>query len=132
MIEIISVTTHNRNELIDITSFADETLRRNAVKNGICVIYTPHTTAGIMITENADLDVKTDITHFLEKLIPEDSRFAHSEGNSDAHIKSALCGNSRTVFVENGDLALGEWEGIYLAEFDGPRKRKVWIKIIEG
>jgi secondary thiamine-phosphate synthase enzyme len=85
-----------------------------------------------MVNENADPDVRKDITGFLEKLVPEDSGFAHSEGNSDSHIKAALCGNSRTVIIENGVLALGTWEGVYFAEFDGPRKREVWVKIIEG
>jgi len=131
MIEIIGVITRNRIELIDITSLASEAVRRNAIQNGICVVYTPHTTAGIIINENADPDVKADINHFLEKLIPKEKGFTHSEGNSDSHIKAALFGNSRMVFVENGCLALGEWESIYFAEFDGPRKRKVWIKIIE-
>jgi len=132
MIEKININTRKRNELFDVTAAIAESIRRSAVKNGICVIYTPHTTAGIIINENADPDVKSDIILFLNKLIPQDNKFAHSEGNSDSHIKSALCGNSKTVFIENGGLALGEWEGIYLAEFDGPRKRKVWIKIIEG
>jgi secondary thiamine-phosphate synthase enzyme len=131
MFEKINVTTRERNELLDITHLVQECARKSGVTSGICVIYTPHTTAGIVINENADPDVKADITRFLAKLIPKDKAFRHSEGNSDSHIKSAVCGNSKTVFVEEGGLRLGMWEGICFTEFDGPRKREVWVKFIK-
>ena len=131
MFEKVSVTTRERNELTDITPLVKDAVRKNGIQSGICVIYTPHTTAGIIINENADPDVKNDIRKFLEILIPKDKAFKHSEGNSDSHIKSALCGNSKTVFIEEGGLRLGMWEGIYFAEFDGPRKREVWVKFIK-
>ena len=131
MLEKAGVSTHKRNELIDITPIVQDAVRKTGVKSGICVVYTPHTTAGIVINENADPGVKTDITNFLDKLIPKNRSFEHTEGNSDSHIKSAVCGNSRTVIVDNGNLKIGTWEGIYFAEFDGPRDREVWIKLIQ-
>lgn len=131
MFEKISVMTRERNELADITHLVQESAGKSGIQSGICVIYTPHTTAGIIINENADPDVKSDITSFLARLIPKDKAFTHAEGNSDSHIKAALCGNSKTVFVEEGGLRLGMWEGIYFAEFDGPRKREVWVKFIK-
>jgi len=131
MFEKILITTHNRSELLDITEVVRDAVRKSGVQSGICVIYTPHTTSAIVINENADPDVTSDITKFLEKLVRKDKGFNQSEGNSDAHIKSALCGNSRTIFVEEGNLSLGRWEGIFFAEFDGPRTREVWVKILK-
>jgi len=131
MYEKISVATRSRSELVDITALVQDAVRKNGAQSGVCFVYTPHTTSGIMINENADPDVAADIGKFLEKLVPKDKNFRHSEGNSDAHIKSCLCGNSRVVFIEEGGLRLGRWEGIYLAEFDGPRNREVWVKIIK-
>jgi secondary thiamine-phosphate synthase enzyme len=127
-----SVTTHSRCELVDITAIVQEIVSKSGAESAVCFIYTPHTTSGIAINENADPDVAADIGRFLSKLVPKDKGFSHVEGNSDAHIKSCLCGNSRTVFVEEGSLRLGRWEGIYFTEFDGPRTREVWIKIIKG
>jgi secondary thiamine-phosphate synthase enzyme len=130
MLEKFSVKTRARCELLDITPLVREAARKSKAQSGVCFVYTPHTTAGIVINENADPDVKRDISKFLEKLIPKNSGFDHSEGNSDAHIKSCLCGNSKTVFIEDGDLMLGTWEGIYFAEFDGPRTREVLVKVL--
>ncbi len=127
----LSLTTYKRSELVDITSQVRDIVDKHGSQSGACVIYTPHTTAGIVINENADPNVAADIVRFLEKLVPRDKGFTHSEGNSDAHIKSCLCGNSKTVFVEKGGLMLGRWEGIYFAEFDGSRTREVWVKIIK-
>ncbi|RZD19136.1 MAG: YjbQ family protein [Candidatus Acididesulfobacter diazotrophicus] len=101
-----------------------------SLKSGLCLIYTPHTTAGIIINENADSDVVSDIQNFLKGIIPAGIKFNHAEGNSDAHIKSSIIGNSRIVPVLNGKLLLGRWEGIFLCEFDGPRTRKVIIAAI--
>lgn len=131
MIEI-AVKSGKRCELIDITSLVREAVAKSGVKEGLCTVYCPHTTAAITINENADPDVKRDITEALKRLVPENAGYSHAEGNSDAHIKAALMGNSRTVLVQNGKLLLGQWEGVMLLEADGPRQRKLLIKIIKG
>jgi secondary thiamine-phosphate synthase enzyme len=131
MFEKLSLKTRKQCELMDITQLVNEIVRIRNIQSGICYLYTPHTTSGIVINENADPDVTGDIRIFLEKLIPKNKDFAHSEGNSDAHIKSCLCGNSKTIFIEEGGLRLGRWEGIFFAEFDGPRNREVWVKILK-
>ncbi len=125
----LSISSSKRNELIDITSKIQELIN---IDNGICFIYCPHTTAAITINENADPDVKTDILGHLNSLIPENSNFKHSEGNSDAHIKSSIIGASETIIIKNRKLQLGTWQSIFFCEFDGPRQRKVIIKIMEG
>ena len=130
MFERISIKTRGRCELLNITLLVQDIVHKSGVHSGVCFVYAPHTTSGIVINENADPDVAADIERFLEKLVPKDRGFRHSEGNSDAHIKSCLCGNSKTVFIEEGGLRLGRWEGIYFAEFDGPRTREIWIKIL--
>jgi len=131
MFEKLSVTSRGRCELLDITPLVRDFANKSGAQNGVCFIYTPHTTAAIVINENADPDVTGDIKKFLEKLVPKNGVFNHSEGNSDAHIKSCLCGNSKFVFLEEGGLRLGRWEGIFFAEFDGPRAREVWVKIVK-
>lgn len=132
LINEIAVKSGKRSELIDITPLVQEAVAKSGVKEGLCVVYCPHTTAAITINENADPDVKRDILKALEKLVPENAGYLHAEGNSDAHIKVALMGNSRTVLVKGGKLLLGRWEGLMLAEFDGPRERKLFVKIAEG
>jgi secondary thiamine-phosphate synthase enzyme len=130
--ETIAVRTPAREVLVDITA---EVLRRVAAsgtKEGLCVVYVPHTTAGITINENADPSVKADITAFLRKLVPAEAGFRHAEGNSDAHIKASLVGASACVPIAAGQLALGTWQGICFAEFDGPRQRQVFVQIIKG
>jgi len=124
----LSVTTRNRSEMIDITSKVEEELKRSGLKDGVCFLFVPHTTAGITINESADSSVATDIQAMLNKLIPWEGSYRHSEGNSAAHIKSSLIGNSVMVFVESGHLKLGTWQGIFFCEFDGPRSRKLYIK----
>ncbi len=127
----ISVRSGAREEMIDITREAERLVRENGGKDGICVLFTQHTTCGLTINENADPDVKSDMLGFLQRLIPQhEPHFKHFEHNSDAHIKSSLVGSSVTVLFENGKLALGRWQGIYLCEFDGPRERTVLVKII--
>lgn len=127
----ISVRSGAREEMIDITREAERLVRENGGKDGICVLFTQHTTCGLTINENADPDVKSDMLGFLRRLIPQhEPHFKHFEHNSDAHIKSSLVGSSVTVPFENGKLALGRWQGIYLCEFDGPRERTVLVKII--
>ncbi len=128
---ILNISTNSRTELIDITSFVESYVKSNEIQNGILYIYTPHTTAAITINENADRTVKNDINNFLNKLIPFKSNYTHLEGNSDAHIKSSIIGCSETVFIENRSLILGTWQGIFFCEFDGPRNRKVYLKILK-
>ena len=127
---IINVKTHNREELVDITSKINEAVKISGITDGICVVFVPHTTASVTINENADPDVRKDIIAFLHKLIPKNANFDHFEGNSDAHIKSSMMGFSETVIIQNGQLILGTWQGIYFAEFDGPRNRKIHVSII--
>lgn len=124
-----TVNTKTREELIDITSEIQEILDKSKIDEGLCVIFVPHTTAGITINENRDPTVRRDIIKGLG-IIPTGG-YAHSEGNSPAHIKSSIIGQSLTVIVKGGKLSLGTWQGIYLAEFDGPRDRSVWVKIIK-
>lgn len=129
----ISITTRRRCELTDITGKVREAVRSSGVKRGVAVVYCPHTTAGVTINENADAAVASDIVMKTSKLVEEgDPDYGHGEGNSDAHIKSTLVGPSQTVIIEGGELMLGTWQGIYFTEFDGPRTREVYIKIIGG
>ena len=131
MLKQLSVKTHSRSELIDITGLVQETVTGSKVKDGVCYVFVPHTTAGITINENADPDVKKDILMKLDKTIESNDRdYYHSEGNSAAHIKATITGFSQTVFVQDGQLQLGTWQNIYFAEFDGPRSRRVWVKIV--
>lgn len=129
--EKINIRTTKRIELIDITGEIQGIVAKAKIKNGVCFIFCPHTTAGLTINENADPSVKSDMANTLNKLVPENADYAHSEGNSDSHIKSSLLGASLTIFIENGQLALGTWQGIFFCESDGPRSREVWIKIIK-
>ena len=124
----LSVTTRTRSEMVDITSKVEEELNRSGLKDGVCFLFVPHTTAGITINESADPSVATDIQEMLNKLIPWEGSYRHLEGNSAAHIKSSLIGNAVMVFVESGHLKLGTWQGIFFCEFDGPRSRKLYIK----
>lgn len=127
MIKEISLNTSSRNELVDITNKIEELV--SDVKEGIVTVFCPHTTAAITINEGADPDVKKDILWKLSQLIPKDEDYKHSEGNSDAHIKSSLIGCSESVIVKDGKLVLGTWQSIYFCEFDGPRNRKVIVNI---
>jgi len=118
--------------MVNITPQIRDVVRRSGVQEGLCVIYVPHTTACVFINEGADPDVIRDIVYTLEKLIPwNDSGYEHGEGNSAAHIRSSIIGNSRIVPVVGGSLALGTWESVFLAEFDGPRERTVVVKILK-
>jgi secondary thiamine-phosphate synthase enzyme len=128
--EKISVRTDKRVDLVDITSSVQKAVSKSQVQEGVCFIFCPHTTAGLTINENADPAVKRDIISVLNKLIPDNAGYSHSEGNADSHIKSSLFGSSLTIFIENGKLAFGSWQGIYFCESDGPRGRQVWIKVL--
>jgi secondary thiamine-phosphate synthase enzyme len=127
----ISLKTNSRTELIDITEKIQSIVSKSNVKNGICVVFVPHTTAGITINENADPSVVRDILKELNKIVPFDDNYGHSEGNSAAHIKASMMGASLNLIVNGSALNLGTWQGIYFAEFDGPRTRQVWVKIIK-
>ena len=127
MISTLSIDTTDRSEMIDITSKVEEELKRSGLKDGVCFLFVPHTTAGITINESADPSVAKDIQAMLNKLIPWEGSYRHLEGNSAAHIKSSLLGNSVMVFVESGHLKLGTWQGIFFCEFDGPRSSELYI-----
>lgn len=124
------VTTTSREELIDITSQVAQAISTEPKKDGLVVVYIPHTTAGLTINENADPDVVTDILYALDKTAPNHSAFRHAEGNSTAHVKTSLMGSSVQVILENGSLVLGTWQSIFFCEFDGPRNRKVLVKVL--
>jgi secondary thiamine-phosphate synthase enzyme len=129
--ETLSVSTSERVDLVDITSQVAQEVAKRSVGTGTVTIYVPHTTCGVTINESADPDVVRDIKMHLTKLVPKDGGFRHSEGNSDSHIKTSMIGSSENVFIESGKLVLGTWQGIFLCDFDGPRTRKVYIKIVE-
>jgi secondary thiamine-phosphate synthase enzyme len=126
------VKTHAKDELIDITSSVQNIATNSQVKNGVCFIYVPHTTAGVTINENADPTVKSDILMALHNIVPDSLPYRHMEGNSTGHVKATLVGCSVSVLINNGSLSLGTWQGIFFCEFDGPRNRKVFVKITPG
>ena len=129
MIYEYSLRTGQQN-FYNVTSQVRDALRKSGVQNGICLVYCPHTTAGMTINENADPDVVTDLLFALDKTFPDRPEFRHMEGNSAAHLKASTMGSSVTVIVENGNLVLGTWQGIYFCEFDGPRTRKFYVKVM--
>ncbi|MBN1316435.1 MAG: YjbQ family protein [Anaerolineales bacterium] len=124
------IQTRYKSELMDITSQVQKVVWDKGLTDGLCVLFCPHTTAGLTLNENWDPDVEHDLFLSLEKIAPPDPRHRHGEGNSPAHLKTSLFGAGEIVLVEEGRLQLGSWQGIYLAEFDGPRTRKVWIKLV--
>ena len=131
MISKVKINTKIKTEFINITNTVEKEITKNKISDGICTVFVPHTTAGITINENADPDVVKDILMMLDREIPlRDSDYEHSEGNSAAHIKASVMGSSVTIFIENGKLQLGTWQGIYFCEFDGPRSREIWIKTL--
>ena len=133
MLETFELQTNDHNELIDITGQVSGAVKRAGVSSGICVVYVPHTTAGVTINENADPSVRHDILMACGKFIAEhDPQYRHSEGNSAGHIKSTFFGSSVHIIVDRGKLLLGTWQGIYFGEFDGPRRRRVHVKVIDG
>lgn len=132
MLKTIQVKTHHHDQMVDITNAVREAVSETGIREGVCTIFVPHTTAGLTINENADPDVVRDFTTILDSLIPWSNNYRHMEGNSAAHVKASMMGFSEQVLVNRGHLVLGAWQGIYLCEYDGPRLRKVHIKIIEG
>lgn len=130
--DTIQVKTNTRIQFVDITSRVREAITVSGLREGVAVVYVPHTTAGITINEAADPSVVTDITAKLSQLVPHESSYRHAEGNSDAHIKATLVGSSVNVIVSAGSPVLGTWQGIFFCEFDGPRHRKVMVKVMHG
>lgn len=128
--EVIQVRTGKQVEFLDISAGVQAAVKKSGTTDGICYIFIPHTTAGITINENADPHVTRDILKELDKIVPLDDNYTHAEGNSAAHIKSSLMGCSKQVFIEGGRLALGTWQSIFFCEFDGPRSRTVWVKVM--
>ena len=128
--EIVTFETTGRYQMIDITSTVRAYVKRSGIKDGVCFVFVPHTTAAVTINENADPDVVHDILSTLSKLVPYKDNYRHIEGNSDAHVKASLMGNTATVIVSNGDLVLGTWQSLFFCEFDGPRRRRLMIKAV--
>jgi secondary thiamine-phosphate synthase enzyme len=132
MLHTLSVRTNTRTEFVDITSSVQQVVRASGVAEGVCHIYVPHTTAGVTINESADPSVKADILMMLNKLVSDKESYRHLEGNAPAHIKASLIGAQVTVVISGGRLLLGTWQGIFFGEFDGPRSRKVHVKVVQG
>ena len=129
----INVPSGAKTEFVDITAAVNEVLADLGATDGICQVYTPHTTAGIVVNENADPDVARDMLAWLDRIVPQnDADYRHAEGNSPAHIKSTLVGQSATIPISDGRLALGTWQGVYFAEFDGPRERTIVINVVSS
>lgn len=126
----LTLRTERRTQLLDVTAGVSKLLTDSGIRSGICYLYVPHTTAGVMINEHADPDVARDIETAFDRLLPKEAGYRHDEGNSDSHIKTAMVGTSATVFVSDGKLELGRWQGIFFCEFDGPRNRTLRIKIV--
>ena len=132
MLVRLTVPTKRRSQLEDVTERVQQVVASSGVDEGVCYLFVPHTTAGVTINEAADPAVVHDMLNYLDELVPTEASFLHAEGNSDAHIKAALVGHSAALPIEGGALVLGTWQGIYLAEFDGPRPRTLLVKVIAG
>jgi secondary thiamine-phosphate synthase enzyme len=126
----ITVRTNRRTELKNVTAEIESLVRDSGIDSGVCHLYVPHTTAGVMVNEGYDPDVARDMEGAFDRLVPDSPHFKHSEGNSDSHIKTALVGSSETIFIDKGRLALGRWQVIFFAEFDGPRTRELHVKLV--
>ena len=125
----LPIRTNHQTEMLDITNIVQEAVANGNIKDGICYVFVPHTTAAVTINENADPSVPKDILMELGKIVPSDDNYRHTEGNSDAHIKTSLVGSSETLLVADGKLVLGTWQSIFFCEFDGPRNRTFWVKV---
>jgi secondary thiamine-phosphate synthase enzyme len=132
MIKQLRVKSSSRTEFVDITAGVQRLVTESGVRSGVCFVYVPHTTSAITINENSDPNVGRDILKELNKVIPFDDQYGHSEGNSAAHIKSSLMGVSKAIMIEEGRLALGTWQAVFFCEFDGPRDRRVQVKVMAG
>lgn len=129
--DVIEVSSQRRRQLVDVTSFVQESVGGSGVEDGVCHVVVPHTTAAVCLNENADPDVAEDLLAAFDALVPA-VRFRHAEGNSDAHFLSSLIGTSVAIPISDGELRLGRWQAIYLAEFDGPRKRELWVTCVRA
>jgi secondary thiamine-phosphate synthase enzyme len=132
MLARLEVQTRNRTEMVDITAGVQSQVAKSGVQSGLVLVWVPHTTAGLTVNENADPSVRRDLLAALDRLVPREGDYRHPEGNSDGHIKSTLCGRDVTLIVEDGALVLGTWQGVFLCEFDGPRRRSVLVRVLEG
>lgn len=130
MLRYINVRSSQRSEFIDITEKINEVIKETGILSGICYVYVPHTTAAVTINEGADPAVHRDIQNALARLVPQEMNYSHREGNADAHIKSSIIGTSQLVIIDEGRLVLGTWQAVYFCEFDGPRHRRVTLKLI--
>ncbi|MHB1347654.1 MAG: secondary thiamine-phosphate synthase enzyme YjbQ [Candidatus Humimicrobiaceae bacterium] len=130
--EVLSIKTFQRVEFLNMTTEIEKLVQKSEVPEGICFLFVPHTTAGLTVNENADPSVKSDIAIKINKMIPYKDEYTHGEGNSDAHLKSSLFGPSLSLIISGGKLVLGTWQGVYFCEFDGPRSRNLYIKILSG
>lgn len=128
--DVIEVSTKSRQQLVEVTSMIEERVRKRGIRNGVCFIYVPHTTAGITVNENADPSVVRDILNTLDRLIPVDGDYTHLEGNAHAHVKASIVGHNAILLIEDGELVLGNWQGVFFCEFDGPRRRRIMVKIL--
>jgi len=128
--ETLRVKTQRRTQLVDVTELVERVVSGSEVASGVCYVYVPHTTAGVMINEHADPDVATDLEGIFDRLVPHLGPYRHAEGNTDSHAKAVMVGTSQVIFVEKGKLALGTWQGVFLCEFDGPRERKIWVNVV--
>jgi secondary thiamine-phosphate synthase enzyme len=131
MLNEINIKTRDKVDMVDITAQVQEVVDRAGVTEGVCFVYCPHTTAGIALNENWDTSVERDIAMVLDRTAPQDLSYRHGEGNAPAHVKSVLVGSDHFVFVHDSRLQMGRWQGIFLTEFDGPRRRTVWVKVVK-
>jgi secondary thiamine-phosphate synthase enzyme len=127
--QTLRVKTGQRTQLVDVTAAVERVVKEAGAVTGVCYVYVPHTTAGVTINEHADPDVATDLEGIFDRLVPHAGPYRHSEGNTDSHAKAVMVGASQVIFVEDGKLVLGRWQGIFLCEFDGPRERKIFVKV---
>jgi len=132
MIHRLEIATSSRAQMVDVTREVQRAVSESGIQEGFCHIYVPHTTAGIAINENADPSVVQDILTALEKMAPRGGSYRHLEGNADSHIKATIVGSSETILIEGGRLVLGTWQGLFLCEFDGPRRRRLLVKVVEA
>src|SRR5262250_1115052 len=128
--ETLRSKTGRRTQLVDVTAEVERVVRASGVKSGVCHVYVPHTTAAVTINEHADPDVASDLEGVFDRLVPHSGPYRHSEGNTDSHAKAVMVGASQVIFVEEGKLVLGRWQGIFFCEFDGPRERKLFVRVV--
>jgi secondary thiamine-phosphate synthase enzyme len=128
--EIVRVKTKRRTQLVDVTPEVERVVAESGVAEGVCYVYVPHTTAAVMINEHADPDVASDLEGIFDRWVPHSGPYRHAEGNTDSHAKAVMVGASQVIYITRGRLSLGTWQGVFFCEFDGPRERKMWVKIV--